>query len=121
MYWIRWPWIYSCFPAEIEALFTEAGFYFSGKTYVLKPLGLRSIDYRNSLVRTGILRGKAVSRSSIPCAIYTRKSPEEGLEQGFNYPDAQREACAAYILCQKAEGWKALPDTSIPNIGGNRV
>lgn len=43
------------------------------------------------------------------CAIYTRKSSEEGLEQGFNSLDAQREACAAYITSQKAEGWKALP------------
>lgn len=44
------------------------------------------------------------------CAIYTRKSSEEGLEQGFNSLDAQREACAAYVLSQAAEGWKALPD-----------
>ncbi len=34
------------------------------------------------------------------CAIYTRKSSEEGLEQNFNSLDAQREACAAYILSQ---------------------
>ena len=39
------------------------------------------------------------------CAIYTRKSSEEGLEQGFNSLDAQREACAAYILSQAGEGW----------------
>ena len=39
------------------------------------------------------------------CAIYTRKSTEEGLEQAFNSLDAQREACAAYILSQKHEGW----------------
>lgn len=43
------------------------------------------------------------------CAIYTRKSSEEGLEQSFNSLDAQREACEAYILSQKSEGWKALP------------
>jgi DNA invertase Pin-like site-specific DNA recombinase len=43
------------------------------------------------------------------CAIYTRKSSEEGLEQSFNSLDAQREACAAYIQSQKGEGWKALP------------
>lgn len=46
----------------------------------------------------------------IPCAIYTRKSSEEGLEQNFNSLDAQREACEAYILSQKAEGWRALSD-----------
>ena len=45
--------------------------------------------------------------ASLPCAIYTRKSSEEGLEQDFNSLDAQREACAAYILSQKALGWKA--------------
>ena len=45
----------------------------------------------------------------IRCAIYTRKSAEEGLEQEFNSPDAQREACAAYVASQKAEGWVLLP------------
>jgi len=44
----------------------------------------------------------------IRCAIYTRKSHEEGLEQEFNSLDAQREACEAYIASQKHEGWKAL-------------
>ena len=44
------------------------------------------------------------------CAIYTRKSTEEGLEQSFNSLDAQREACAAYILSQKHEGWAELGD-----------
>jgi site-specific DNA recombinase len=43
------------------------------------------------------------------CAIYTRKSSEEGLEQAFNSLDAQREACAAFILSQKHEGWTASP------------
>ena len=43
------------------------------------------------------------------CAIYTRKSHEEGLEQDFNSLDAQREACEAYILSQKHEGWACLP------------
>jgi site-specific DNA recombinase len=46
----------------------------------------------------------------IRCAIYTRKSTEEGLEQEFNSLDAQREACAAYIVSQRHEGWIALPD-----------
>lgn len=43
------------------------------------------------------------------CAIYTRKSTEEGLDQEFNSLDAQREACAAYIASQKHEGWQELP------------
>ena len=42
------------------------------------------------------------------CAIYTRKSSEEGLDQDFNSLDAQREACEAYIASQKHEGWKML-------------
>jgi site-specific DNA recombinase len=43
------------------------------------------------------------------CAIYTRKSSEEGLEQAFNSLNAQREACAAFVLSQKHEGWAVLP------------
>lgn len=44
------------------------------------------------------------------CAIYTRKSSEEGLEQDFNSLDAQREACESYILSQRHAGWVALPE-----------
>jgi len=44
------------------------------------------------------------------CAIYTRKSSEEGLDMEFNSLDAQREACEAYATSQKAEGWVALRD-----------
>ena len=43
------------------------------------------------------------------CAIYTRKSSEEGLEQDFNSLQAQREACEAYVLSQVGEGWRATP------------
>ena len=39
------------------------------------------------------------------CAVYTRKSSEEGLEQEFNSLDAQREACEAYVASQRPEGW----------------
>ncbi|MFS0772988.1 recombinase family protein [Sphingomonas sp. 1P08PE] len=46
----------------------------------------------------------------VRCAIYTRKSSEEGLEQDFNSLDAQAEACAAYILSQASEGWTLLPE-----------
>jgi site-specific DNA recombinase len=45
----------------------------------------------------------------VRCAIYTRKSSEEGLEQAFNSLDAQRESCAAYVLSQASEGWTELP------------
>ncbi len=43
--------------------------------------------------------------NKIRCAIYTRKSSEEGLDQDFNSLDAQREACEAYVASQKHEGW----------------
>jgi DNA invertase Pin-like site-specific DNA recombinase len=46
----------------------------------------------------------------VRCAIYTRKSSEEGLEQDFNSLDAQREAGAAYVASQRHEGWTTLPD-----------
>ena len=45
----------------------------------------------------------------VRCAVYTRKSTEDGLEQEFNSLDAQREACEAYILSQKHEGWELVP------------
>ena len=44
------------------------------------------------------------------CAIYTRKSSEEGLKQEFNSLDAQREAAEAYIASQRNEGWQCLPE-----------
>src|SRR5207342_3849212 len=44
------------------------------------------------------------------CAVYTRKSSEEGLDMEFNSLDAQREACEAYIASQKPEGWVLVPD-----------
>ena len=50
--------------------------------------------------------GKAAQRK-IRCAVYTRKSSEEGLEQDFNSLDAQRDACEAFIASQKGLGWKA--------------
>jgi site-specific DNA recombinase len=42
------------------------------------------------------------------CAIYTRKSSEEGLEQNFNSLHAQREACEAFIKSQASEGWRLV-------------
>ena len=47
--------------------------------------------------------------SPVRCAVYTRKSSEEGLEQSFNSLHAQREACEAYVLSQKHEGWELVP------------
>ncbi|AUH64143.1 recombinase family protein [Paracoccus zhejiangensis] len=48
--------------------------------------------------------------TTIRCAIYTRKSSEDGLEQGFNTLDAQYEACAAYVASQKHEGWRLVKE-----------
>jgi len=49
-------------------------------------------------------------RKTLRCAVYTRKSSDEGLEQEFNSLEAQREACEAYIRSQAHEGWRLLPD-----------
>ena len=48
---------------------------------------------------------KVENKKTIRCAIYTRKSSEEGLEMDFNSLDAQREACESYIKSQQHEGW----------------
>jgi len=53
---------------------------------------------------------KQAATPATRCAIYTRKSSDEGLQQEFNSLDAQREAAEAYIASQKAEGWVCLPD-----------
>src|SRR5664280_2425165 len=90
-----------------------------------KPLRSRTARHRNPMVRATVLRPQVHTcknfcfrevqmstehKPSVRCAIYTRKSSEEGLEQSFNSLDAQREACQAFILSQRQEGWKALPD-----------
>ncbi len=54
--------------------------------------------------------GRGKSAPVIRCAIYTRKSTEEGLDQEFNSLDAQRESAEAYISSQKEAGWKLVPD-----------
>jgi len=48
------------------------------------------------------------------CAIYTRKSSDDGLEQEFNSLDAQRETCEAYVTSQRHAGWTALPEMYDP-------
>jgi len=52
--------------------------------------------------------GTLQATRKLRCAIYTRKSTEDGLEQEFNTLDAQREACEAYITSQRSEGWVAV-------------
>jgi site-specific DNA recombinase len=51
----------------------------------------------------------AATRPTVRCAIYTRKSTEEGLEKEFNSLDAQRATAEAYIASQQHEGWCCLP------------
>ena len=78
----------------------------------------RPRDHRHAVERAGLLWAqepagpvmkKPVVRK-LRCAVYTRKSSEEGLDMEFNSLDAQREACEAYVASQKAEGWLLVPD-----------
>src|SRR5690349_6183879 len=71
----------------------------------------RDQNYRDPLVGPQVLWPQAAtSRMTTPkrCAIYTRKSTEEGLEQAFNSLHAQREACEAFIKSQAHEGWRLI-------------
>lgn len=62
-------------------------------------------------VTGGRSRKRRSNESSVRrCAVYTRKSTEDGLDQDFNSLHAQREACEAYVRSQAGEGWKLLPD-----------
>src|SRR4051812_7330152 len=83
------------------------------------PLALRHRprDHRHPLERLGILRPQAAGEPGMTkppitrklrCAVYTRKSSEEGLEQEFNSLHAQREACEAYVASQRSEGWALI-------------
>jgi DNA invertase Pin-like site-specific DNA recombinase len=56
-----------------------------------------------------VLERKGIVRK-LRCAVYTRKSTEEGLDMEFNSLDAQREACEAYVSSQRSEGWVLVPD-----------
>ena len=82
------------------------------------PVGHRARDHGNALERLGVLLAFADGRGpmkrpivrKVRCAVYTRKSSEEGLDMEFNSLDAQRESCEAYIASQKPEGWILVPD-----------
>src|ERR1700686_2541511 len=72
---------------------------------------------RRSAGRDGVEGRKSASNDDLPsakrklrCAVYTRKSTEEGLDMEFNSLDAQREACEAYTVSQRAEGWLPVRD-----------
>ena len=59
--------------------------------------------------RRGLPRPEPKAFQVVRCATYTRKSTTEGLDSDFNTLDAQREACEAYILSQRLEGWLPVP------------
>jgi site-specific DNA recombinase len=73
------------------------------------------LNSRAEQTRNGVLHVTTVTDFSNPshklrCAVYTRKSSEEGLDMDFNSLDAQRESCESYIASQKAEGWLLAAD-----------
>src|SRR5256885_4261427 len=75
-------------------------------------MGCCSSAWRSGAMHNGFgsKNARAGAAKTIRCAIYTRKSTEEGLDQDFSSLQAQREAAEAYILSQKELGWKLLPD-----------
>ena len=92
-----------------EVIIMESGVQCNGKRYRSLSEVARS-HHRCTLVRSSVLRveetgGCMNTKPILRCAIYTRKSSEEGLDQDFNSLHAQREACEAYIASQKHEGW----------------
>ena len=108
--------------AEHVVTVLAEGYQHQGTVYgSLSPRGPR--DNRHALERPGFLRpaqgartpsgGAAMTASNAAirwCAVYTRKSSEEGLEQQFNSLHAQREAAEAYIKSQRHEGWRLLAE-----------
>src|SRR6185369_4053415 len=81
------------------------------RTRVDQPVDGCAGDYRYPVVGACFLRDEdqqARRMTKLRCAIYTRKSSDEGLDQDFNSLDAQHEACVAYIKSQASEGWKLI-------------
>src|SRR5437868_11015422 len=75
-----------------------------------RPRRQRSAEHDRADLRRAAasdLRGPA---RKLRCAVYTRKSSEEGLDMDFNSLDAQRESCDAYVVSQRAEGWALVGD-----------
>ena len=105
---------------EIEASLPAAAYEWQGRPYRSLSAIARAITGTrwNGWVffglqdqRSGMSRGPAGKPiRKLRCAIYTRKSTEEGLDKEFNSLDAQREACEAYIASQKPEGWALIRD-----------
>ncbi len=87
-----------------EVIATGSGYEYRGQTYSSLSRIAREITGTQWSGAT-LLWGKKAMTARVRCAVYTRKSSEEGLEQSFNSLDARREACEAYILSQRHEGW----------------
>ena len=85
----------------------ENGFVWEGNAYRSLSVIAKAITGTHW---SGPILRPMTSNSRFRCAIYTRKSSEEGLEQDFNSLDAQREACEAFIASQASLGWKAVRD-----------
>src|SRR5207245_682762 len=75
----------------------------------LQRLSLLPPSAKRSRLMNPIRNGGPAAKT-MRCAIYTRKSTEEGLEQEFNSLDAQREAAQAFLASQQHQGWLALPE-----------
>jgi len=70
----------------------------------------RSVDRDRECVRRAAADEIGGPARKLRCAVYTRKSSEEGLDMDFNSLDAQRESCEAYVVSQRAEGWILVAD-----------
>ena len=86
---------------------TEA--HWSGPRFFGLTKRARALARRQDRPMTRPTRSGTKRNARVRCAIYTRKSSEEGLEQEFNSLHAQREACEAFISSQRHEGWVCLP------------
>ena len=94
----------------VEVVVGEDGFHWNGQVYGSLSAAAPPSPAAGGTDRASLASGsRADDQDHQRCAIYTRKSSEDGLEQSFNSLDAQREACAAYVRSQAGEGWRASP------------
>ncbi len=91
---------------RLIVLVLDKGFEFQGRTYQsLTAIATELMGSRTSGPRFLVCCEATMTRKPIRCAVYTRKSTEEGLDKEFNSLEAQREACEAYVKSQLHEGW----------------
>ena len=91
----------------VEVEIEDTGFPLPGDP-LSEPVGGGERHHRHPLERAAVLRPAPVGPVKQRCALYTRKSSEEGLDQQFNSLDAQREACEAFVKSQTSEGRRSL-------------